>query len=199
MLLRLMTTKGVLFVGPSETGLLLSHEFVSAKVPLAFAFHKVAAVPTPTAPRPAGRDEHHSYLHLHNPPQPRFLKLATGFQGRPRQIQAPADPNIKPGAGIDEATMLADQGRLVEAEKSCQEHMDRLGASAQALCLMGLLRDAGGNLAEAARYYRKALRRGISSRRAARRAIALKARKCVAKQLGCQGAPIPFSRCVESV
>jgi chemotaxis protein methyltransferase WspC len=156
-LLRLLTTKGVLFVGPSETGLLLSHEFVSAKVPLAFAFHKVAAVPARTAPRPAGRNEHPSYPHLHNPPQPRFPRLATGFKGRPRQIQAPADPKLKPEAGIDEAALLADQGRLVEAEKSCQEHMRRLGASAQALFLMGLLRDAGGNLAEAAQYYRKAL------------------------------------------
>jgi chemotaxis protein methyltransferase WspC len=109
------------------------------------------------APRPAGRDEPPSRPHLHNPPQRRFRKLATGVQGRPRQIQAPADPTIKPDAGIDEAALLADQGRLVEAEKSCQEHMRRLGASAQALNLMGVLRDASGNLAEAAQYYRKAL------------------------------------------
>lgn len=156
-MLRLLTTKGVLFVGPSETGLLLGHEFVSAKVPLAFSFHKVAAVLTPTAPRPAGRDKHPSRPHPHTPPQQQFRKLATVFQGRPCQIQAPADPTIKPEAGIDEAALLADQGRLVEAEKSCQEHMRRLGASAQALYLMGLLRDAGGNLAEAAQYYRKAL------------------------------------------
>jgi hypothetical protein len=33
-----LLTKGFLFVGPSETGLLLSHDFVSAKVSLAFAF-----------------------------------------------------------------------------------------------------------------------------------------------------------------
>src|ERR1700681_2620323 len=40
---RLLTANGTLFVAPSETGLLLSHDFVSAKIPLAFAFRKSVA------------------------------------------------------------------------------------------------------------------------------------------------------------
>src|SRR6185503_19100322 len=43
LLQRLLTSNGTLFVAPSETGLLLSHDFVSAKIPLAFAFRQAAA------------------------------------------------------------------------------------------------------------------------------------------------------------
>jgi chemotaxis protein methyltransferase WspC len=53
-LARLLTSQGVLFVGPSETGLLLRHDFVSAKMPLAFAFRKVSAMPP--APKPITAD-----------------------------------------------------------------------------------------------------------------------------------------------
>ena len=37
---RLLTRSGLLFVGPSETGLLLDHGFVPAGIPLAFAFRQ---------------------------------------------------------------------------------------------------------------------------------------------------------------
>ena len=39
-LTRLLSGRGVLFIGPSESGLFLRHDFVSAKIPLAFAFRK---------------------------------------------------------------------------------------------------------------------------------------------------------------
>jgi chemotaxis protein methyltransferase WspC len=58
---------------------------------------------------------------------------------------------------IDAATLLADQGRLVEAAAACEEHLRRHGATAQAFYLMGLIHDAGGDLADAERDYRKAL------------------------------------------
>ncbi len=49
----LLTPDGTLFVGPSETGALFRHAMRSAKIPLAFAFHKTSTeVPPPvTAPR----------------------------------------------------------------------------------------------------------------------------------------------------
>ena len=58
---------------------------------------------------------------------------------------------------MDVATRLADQGRLVEAAKACEDHLQKHGPSAQAFHLLGLIRDASGNLSEAADYYRKAL------------------------------------------
>ena len=55
------------------------------------------------------------------------------------------------------AAALADQGRLVEAEKACEAHLRSQGPSSQAFYLLGLIRDASGNQPEAAQYYRKAL------------------------------------------
>ena len=58
---------------------------------------------------------------------------------------------------MEKAINLADQGRLAEAEKACEEHLRSHGPSTQVFYLLGLIRDASGNLPEAAQYYRKAL------------------------------------------
>jgi chemotaxis protein methyltransferase WspC len=73
------------------------------------------------------------------------------------QNRAPVEPKTESVVGIGAAALLADQGRLAEAEKSCLQHIREQGASAQALYLMGLIRDAGGSQEEAVHYYRKAL------------------------------------------
>ena len=62
-----------------------------------------------------------------------------------------------PAADLAEAGRLADQGRFVEAAKCCEEHLRLRGPSATAFYLLGLVRDATGNHAEASAFYRKAL------------------------------------------
>ena len=52
---------------------------------------------------------------------------------------------------------LADQGRLVEAAKACEEHLHAHGPSAEAFYVMGLVRDASGCHAEAVGFYRKTI------------------------------------------
>jgi chemotaxis protein methyltransferase WspC len=42
-LARLLAPTGYLFVGPSETGVLLAHDFAPVRIPMAFAFRKVGA------------------------------------------------------------------------------------------------------------------------------------------------------------
>ena len=150
---RLLGEEGVLFVGPSETGLLLNHDFVSAKVPLAFAFRKmdkaslVAKVAPPVAPVERRRE---------SAIQPRVaLRLASPKAPRTKVVKP--SPAAMPGRGIELACSLADQGQLVEAAKSCEEHLLEYGPSAPAYHLMGLIRSAAGNLSEADQYYRKAL------------------------------------------
>ena len=151
-LTRLLAPKGWLFVGPSETGLLLSHAFVSAKVPLAFAFRQAgAALPEPLANgHPAPRRA---------PP----TRVVTPAREMPfssfmvRTSTAIAEPPAKLNTGIDHAIQLADQGRLVEAAKECETHLHAHGPSAKAFYVMGLVRDASGSHAEAAEFYRKAL------------------------------------------
>ena len=69
-------------------------------------------------------------------------------------------PTAKPRldlADIDHAMRLADQGHLVEAAKACEAHLQAHGPTAKAFYVMGLVRDASGNHAEAAEFYRKAL------------------------------------------
>jgi len=79
--------------------------------------------------------------------------IASAVTQARRSIDRAAEPEV----GIDEATRLADQGRLVEATACCEEHLRQHGPSANAFHLMGLVRDATGNQPEASDYYRKAL------------------------------------------
>jgi chemotaxis protein methyltransferase WspC len=143
---RLLAQGGLLFVGPSETGLLMRHGFASAQWPLAFAFRRPAAhapaLPLrPVVARPA-------------PPRP----ISRPFLPRPRAVPPraayPAPAQVD---DITRAALLADQGRLEEAARLCEAHLRARGASADGFALMGLIRDAGGATAEAAALYRKAL------------------------------------------
>ncbi len=152
-LTRLLAPAGWLFVGPSETGLLLSHPFVSAKVPLAFAFRSASTVSSevrtnsPTAPRRL-------------PPVPRRVTPAHEMPFSSVRLRSPDDEApfpAKPKSEIDHALRLADQGRLVEAAKECEAHLQAEGPSAKAYYVMGLVRDASGAHADAAEFYRKAL------------------------------------------
>jgi chemotaxis protein methyltransferase WspC len=153
---RALTSKGVLFVAPSETGLLLSHDFVSTKVPLAFAFRKPGlATDEPKrkaiAP-PAGRP-----LARLTMPSRAAARHVTG--ARPVVPVVGGGPRVQTGArsDLDAATRLADQGHFVEAARACEESLRSSGPSAEAFHLLGVVRDASGNASEAAACYRKAL------------------------------------------
>jgi chemotaxis protein methyltransferase WspC len=139
---RLLGAKGVLFVGPSETGLLLDHDFVPIRLPLAFAFRKRDAVTKPHAHAPARRM-----------PAPKAAPVERAA------ARAKPEPAIraKVAPTLTGATRLADEGRLVEAAKACEEHLRQHGSSAPAFYLLGVIRAAAGNLAEAEHFYRKAL------------------------------------------
>jgi chemotaxis protein methyltransferase WspC len=154
---RLLTSNGTLFVAPSETGLLLSRDFASAKIPLAFAFRKSVAgrrEPKPGNVRSATR------LSM---PSPVTAPVSVRRATRPEPVPA-SPPTLPPNderaalhPGLDEAFRLADQGCFVEAAICCHEHLREHGPSARAFYLLGLVRDAGGNPTDASAYYRKAL------------------------------------------
>ena len=126
----LLKPEGLLFVGSSEGGLALSHDYVSAKLPMAFAFRR------PQVARPARA-------------VPRSVALAPP----PPPPLAPVMPSVS----LDDARSLADQGQLEKAVAVCDAHLDQHGPSAEAYCLLGLVRDAGGQADEAEACYRKAL------------------------------------------
>jgi chemotaxis protein methyltransferase WspC len=153
---RLLTLDGTLFVAPSETGLLLSHAFESARVPLAFAFHRSAGGSCDRRPpvRPAG----------HRPNRFPVVSPVSASQAARTNLTA-ASPQPLPAtdqragldAGLEDAVRLANQGDLDEAATCCEAHLRRHGPSANAFHLLGLVRDAAGNPTDASRYYRKAL------------------------------------------
>jgi chemotaxis protein methyltransferase WspC len=150
---------GVLFVAPSETGVLLNHRFVPVKAPLAFAFRKIgegARERKPLVSR-AGRSRATS------PPLP----LAAVLGGASRNHVPAIPPSVSQsraagqtedtGITLMEAAELANRGRFEEAFELCERHWRRSGPSAEVFLLMGLVRDASGDPADAERCYRKAL------------------------------------------
>ena len=147
---RLLKDTGALFVGPAETVSLLNGDFVSAKVPHAFAFRRapIADMALPRATFPP------------IPGLPRIAKPATkltwSVPQSPEHVWVEA-ASSSPKDGIAQAFALADQGRLMEAAALCEEQMREHGPSAQAFYLMGLICSADGRLYAADRCYRKAL------------------------------------------
>ena len=148
---RLLKAKGTLFVGPSEPSLLLSHDFVSAKVPRAFAFHKPKASWAHIARKSVDPVKQPSNL------PPRVPRPSAAVLDARHKMRPSATLEIGGETEIGKALLLANQGRLAEAERCCAEQIRKHGASAQSLYLIGLIRDAGGDAAEASQYYRKAL------------------------------------------
>jgi chemotaxis protein methyltransferase WspC len=156
---RLLTSNGMLFVAPSETGLLLCHDFVSAKIPLAFAFRKSGA--GRRDPKPAVRPVTRSTPFPVSSPAPGRQQILPATRKTLTPVAPPPLPSTdrRAGmqAGLDEAVRLANQGSLVEAATCCEQHVQRYGPSANAFHLLGLVRDAAGNPTDASKYYRKAL------------------------------------------
>jgi chemotaxis protein methyltransferase WspC len=158
---RLLHPNGTLFVAPSETNLLLAHDFVSAKVPLAFAFSKSVIHPVDPKPKTVRlrQDAAHGSTARPRPDPPhasRPAKPAVVPKTDPADPAQPPSP-LGPPSGLDDAARLADRGRFVEAAACCEEHLRRQGPSVEAFHLLGLVRDAAGNPTDAADCYRKAL------------------------------------------
>jgi chemotaxis protein methyltransferase WspC len=151
---RLMMTSGILFVGPSETGLLLDHGFASSGIPLAFAFRRAGTAPPRTRRLTRARP----------PTLPPALTPKFAHRKAPKApAVAPAQPGPSGKADgaseywMDRARDMANRGKLVEALRCCEENLRSEPPSAEALYLIGLLHDAAGRERDAADHYRKAL------------------------------------------
>jgi chemotaxis protein methyltransferase WspC len=153
-LARLLKPDGLLFVGPSEGGLLLARNFVSAKVPLAFAFRKetplsvkaqAEAMPSPQRRRAMATRSAVPPVK----PRPQPVAMFRSVKETPQPITAQAD--------LDEIEILANQGHIVHAIQRCEQFLKIHGPSARAYHLLALAHDANGRHGEAEQYYRKTL------------------------------------------
>jgi chemotaxis protein methyltransferase WspC len=152
----LLAKDGILFVGPSETGLMLSHGFESRNWSLAFAFR----APRPGEPVPPSA--------ARTPPTPRRKRSAPEVHPVPGRFTflPSAPPAAKPGAlaraktdstGLERAHELADQGDIAAARQCCETFIRDRGPTAPAHYLLGLLHDAAGESALAIENYRRAV------------------------------------------
>lgn len=169
---RLLNETGVLFVGPSESGVLIRERMVSANMPLAFAFRKPAPALAPQAnsalsPRRAAGSERDAVA---TPSSARMLRPRAAparlvrYQAplahrRSDGVPAPAvtSRTVSDNDLIAVAARLADQGRLQEAAELCKRHVLEHRPSAAAFYLLGLVSDAAGHHLEAREHYRKTL------------------------------------------
>ncbi|EHP43940.1 chemotaxis protein CheR [Cupriavidus basilensis OR16] len=179
MLERLSRPDATLFVGPAEASLLTRHGFVSAGVPLAFAFTRRSAHHAggddPAMPLYPAQPAHP--MHVSAPagaaprqwPQPPRPPAARG-QARPAGVLAPfAPPPAAPATdkaaerakasanALSGISRLADRGELAAAVTACVAHLDAQGPSAAGYCLLGVLYDATGRPCDAREAYRRAL------------------------------------------
>ncbi|KVN41594.1 methyltransferase [Burkholderia pyrrocinia] len=171
---------GTIFVGPAETGLMMRHTLAPARIPLAFAFHRAAAGAAGTAAvAPSGSASQ-------NPARPQAARPATRPQPLPETARRatvegapaapapraaangavpaapaapdkPATPPDAPASTLDHARVLADTGRLDEAERIAHAFTLAHGPDADAFYLLGLIADARGLDADAQDFYRKTL------------------------------------------
>jgi chemotaxis protein methyltransferase WspC len=139
---RLLSPTALLFVGPSETGLFLNHGFVPLPTPCAFAFRMGPVTAHRTARKRAA----------HSTPAPFLPSVVASSLVPPELIHDTALTD-----DLEAATLHADRGDFAAAERICVAHLRSHRPSAAVFHLMGLIRDAGGLLAEAADCYRKAL------------------------------------------
>lgn len=162
---------GILFVGPAETSLMTGRRLPAVPLARAFAFRAEPVPPTEAAPaRTAGAASGRA-----TPPPvvaPRAARpWMPAARPQPYAPAAPARPHAAPpaphgtpaqagqdtAAALREIAALADQGRVRDALAQCRAHLERHGASAEALYLLGLLQDADGDARAAQAAYRKAL------------------------------------------
>jgi chemotaxis protein methyltransferase WspC len=158
---RLLKPEGLLFIGPSESGLLLSHGFVSSKAPLAFAFRRgdskySVALPAPVRPAlKVPQVPAKSAVPALSLPASSVLGAVEPEAGR--RSAGKAEPATTQESALAEASRLADEGRLAEAAKACEDNLSKYGPSVTSFFLLGVIRAAAGNADEARDYYRKAL------------------------------------------
>jgi chemotaxis protein methyltransferase WspC len=137
---RLLAAQGLLFVGPSETSLLLSHDFAAIKAPLAFAFQNRDAA---------------SVAKRANVPVAHLSQVRS--RPRPTAVLRPESKATEKPNALQRAMTLADAGRFAEAAALCEEHVRRSGATADAFRLSAMIFAEAGELDAAAANYRSAL------------------------------------------
>ena len=155
----LLTRDGLLFLGHSETGLLLNRDFTPLDNPRCFGFRRgrdVAArkkVPAPSLPGRRKFPRNPNTVTSAEKPVP--LPFSDVLPVKPvTAAEKQPDPH---GDLLQQAFRLADEGHLGEAAEHCENLLAEKAHQADAYFLLGLIRESAGNLNEAEKLLRKSV------------------------------------------
>jgi len=138
---------GFLFVGSAEAFLAARSGFTPVNQSMSFAFRKTAAKPAESRDLLIRRPKTPASRH----PDPR-AKRAIKTDLSPVSTPAPSLPGM---IDLETGRRLADAGRLQEAAQLCESYLQQQGLSSEAYYLLGVVRDALGDLEGAAECYRR--------------------------------------------
>jgi chemotaxis protein methyltransferase WspC len=146
---RLLESKGYLFVGPAEAFLAASSGFEAVNQTMSFAFRKERGSQTKSAglARPHSKAARQA---SEQKPMPVAFKVIVPVKA----VQAPIESR---STNLEDARRMADAGRLAEASGLCEDYLENQGPSPEAYYLLGLMRDANGDMERATDCYRKVL------------------------------------------
>lgn len=166
---QLLSPSGLLFVGHAEASLLLNAGFTRVPHARAFAFtpgssttsclntEQLISKKTAISDTPGEKAAVPASFTPHGSTASRVLAPASSVIATPSNPE-PVDTGPEQGIDLKNVRRLADQGRLEEARRLCEDHLrGGQGSTAEAYYLFGLIHEAGGNREQAAELYRKAI------------------------------------------
>lgn len=154
---KLLTQDGMLFLGHSETSLLLDRPFEPLNYQRCFGFRRTRTEQqeiTPCRSRPKRKNPQpctQSGATVEPATQP-FAKVAMKAG-----VHAGGANDLQDTELLQQAFRLADQGHLDEAANRCEMLLQRQACQADAHYLLGLIREAAGNITEAGQMFRKCI------------------------------------------
>lgn len=148
-LYHILMPEGLLFTGHAESGLFFGGQFVAVARSKAFAFYKKESAAAAAARQEeildnTGEDS------LLAPSLPAVRKSKSVFNR----------PAARPSGKDEEFNLvrqLADEGKLTEAARRSEQYLREHDPSARWYYLLGVIRDSGGQSAEALKLFRKAV------------------------------------------
>jgi chemotaxis protein methyltransferase WspC len=169
---RLLTNKGLLFVGHSETGLISSSRFVPVQHPFAFAYRKIENKKLDV------KDTNKSNVVIQSSdnlqkirPKLSIINNSNRLVNSSKAVKNqnllfPQQNNTKlkkqnsseiQTSNLETARRLADDGQLKEATVTCQTYLNQNPTSAEAYVLLGQLHQAKGHQEQAEQCFQKAI------------------------------------------
>ena len=155
---QLLMPEGLLFLGHSETSLLLERSFTPLDYPRCFGFRRGQASRNDNIPggrtRSARAPRAPATRRIDSPSATVTARpFSAAGCGAPQPAPVPADSE----ALLSEAFQLANQGHLDEAAEHCETLLQRGHHLADAHFLLGLVRESAGNTRDAEQMLRKTI------------------------------------------